>query len=64
MSDHVLTLHHWLSTRGITGDRYTLLHEGRAVITRGTELEARRYAREMHWTVQREDDLSPPPASR
>lgn len=62
MPDHVVTLHSWRSA--IWGDRYTLLFEGRAVITRGTELEARRYAKSMGWTVQREDDLSPPPASR
>lgn len=51
---YVLTLTRWWSERSITGERWTLSFEGRPVVTRGTELECRRYAREMGWVVVRE----------
>ena len=46
-----VTLSSWASTRGITGERWTLSFAGRAVVTRATEQESRRYAREMGWVV-------------
>lgn len=55
-ASYTLTLHRWTSTTGILGPRYTLMYEGKAVITRGTELEARQYAKSMGWTVKREED--------
>jgi hypothetical protein len=36
----------------VYGDRWSLDYEGRALQTCGTELEARRYAREMGWIAE------------
>lgn len=54
---YVLTLSHWWSWRGITGDRWTLSFGGVSRVTRPTELECRRYAREMGWVVRIEDQV-------
>lgn len=45
----VVSLEHWHSP--IWGDRWTLVHERRAVITRSTECEVRAEAVRSGWTV-------------
>lgn len=44
-------LEHWRSAR--FGERWSLMYEGKARITRGSEFEARRAAREYGWVVTR-----------
>ena len=46
----VVQLDHWTSPT--FGDRWSLVYEDRALVTRGTEFEARQYAREMGWQVE------------
>jgi hypothetical protein len=46
----VVQLDHWFSPA--FGDRWTLTHEDRALITRATAFEARQVAKEMGWQVE------------
>jgi hypothetical protein len=43
------------------GPRASLLYRDEAIVTRGTEFEARQYARDMGWAVEREaeEDAAP-----
>ncbi len=47
----LVTIHRW--RHPVYGDRWTLVADDRAIITRGTELEARRYAKDAGWVVAR-----------
>ena len=44
-------LEHWHSAR--FGERYSIVHEGKTVLTFGSEFEARQRAREYGWIVTR-----------
>ena len=48
-----VTLDHW--HHAVFGERWSLRYEDRALVTRGTELEARRCARELGWLVEAPD---------
>lgn len=53
----VVTLEHWRHSRVTAGDeidRWSLMHDGRAVLTYGTEFEARAAARRYGWVVRTE----------
>lgn len=55
-----MTLDHWQHhrfTAGDTIDRWTLTHEGRTVLTFGTEFEARSAARRHGWVIVSGDAL-------
>lgn len=58
----VVTLDHWRSP--IWGDRWTIVHEGRSGVTRGTEFEARLFCREMRWTIEEGAWTDPAPEAR
>lgn len=56
---YTVTLSRWTSER--MGDRWSLMHDGEPVVTRGTEAEAIATASYYGWTVEDETAAQPAP---
>jgi hypothetical protein len=51
---YTVTLGHWHSD--VFGPRVSIVHEGKTIITRGSEAEARQVAEDNGWIVERVGD--------